>query len=158
MASEGGCGTTFKMLLPPAVETAGSATPPSNSDDTAWRGSGVVLLVDDEEIVRNVAGQILRVLGFEVVPACDGREGLARFAENPKRFALVLLDLTMPHLDGAQTFAEIRKADPTARVVLMSGFNEPEASAGFTGEGLAGFLQKPFNMRTFQRTLRTALA
>ncbi len=155
--SELGRGTTFKLLLPPASAPGQSIQPPSN-EDLQWRGSGTVLVVDDEEMVRNSVKRMLRALGFEVVLATDGKEGVDRFIQDPSQYVLILLDLTMPHLDGAQAFARMRQVDPQVRVLLMSGFNEPEASAGFAGEGLAGFLQKPFDVGSLRRSLRQILA
>jgi PAS domain S-box-containing protein len=154
--SEVGRGTAFKMLIPaaPGNFDRPTATP---FDDGKWRGSGTVLVVEDEETVRRTVERILIVLGFDVVVACDGREGVEKFSQDPRRFKLVLLDLTMPKLDGAQVFGEIRRIDPAIPVVLMSGYSEQEATARFSGKGLAGFIQKPFDLPLFQHVLKAAL-
>lgn len=120
--------------------------------------TGRVLVVDDEETVRLVAARMLEAIGFTVDLAVDGREALARFALNPAAYVLVLLDLTMPQLDGAETFRRLRQVHPSVRVVLMSGFSEPEATGAFAGKGLAGYLQKPFNTGRFVAAMREFLS
>ncbi len=153
--SEPGKGTTFKLLFPCAE---GDAEPADAVGGTrpAWRGEGTVLVVDDEESVRTTAEQLLRKLGFDVVLAADGREGVDIYETAPERFRLVLMDLTMPRLDGRKAFAEMKRLRPDLRVVLMSGFNEEETVTQFTGKGLAGFIQKPFSFETLAETLQRA--
>jgi DNA-binding response OmpR family regulator len=96
-------------------------------------------------------------MGFEVELAVDGRDAADRFARDPDRYDLVLMDLTMPRLDGVQTLTELRRLRPHVPVVLMSGFNRQEAVARFTGKGLASFLQKPFSYDELGAALRQAL-
>ena len=151
--SEEGRGSTFKLLLPctqglPHEADAAPVVPP------VWRGHGTVLVVDDEQAVRLVAERMLRSFGFDVATASDGREGIEVFHGEPDRWTLVLLDLTMPRMDGEEMFREIRRVRPEARVLLMSGFNEQEAISRFVGKGLAGFIQKPFRRETLEEKLR----
>jgi two-component system cell cycle sensor histidine kinase/response regulator CckA len=141
-----GKGTTFKVMLP-AVETedhsARSATP-----SVALTGrSRRILVVDDEEDLRVFMRKALEGVGFQVELAADGRAGLAAFRAADGDFDLVLLDLTMPHMSGAETFRALRGERPEVRVVLTSGFAEEEATSGFAGKGLAGFLRKPFRVQ-----------
>ena len=119
--------------------------PRANRSSTPWRGEGTVLVVDDEPMVRDVAEAILVRLGLVTVQATDGEDAIRIFEAEPGRFAVVLLDLTMPRLSGAETFRQMREIQPDARVILMSGYNEQEASGSFAGKGLAGFLEKPFS-------------
>jgi PAS domain S-box-containing protein len=155
--SEVGRGTTFKLLFPCATGAAERTTPPSLATP-AWRGAGRVLVVDDEETVRSTAALMLKRLGFDAALAADGREAVEIFRQNPGGFVLVLMDLTMPRMDGRQAFEELRRIRAEVRVVLMSGFNEQEAISQFSGKGLAGFLPKPFQMDTLGEALRRALA
>jgi len=155
--SEPGRGTTFKILLPCADGPAEPAEPAPAGDEPAWRGQGTVLVVDDEETVRAVAARMLERLGYTVVLAGDGREAVEIFRAEPARFALVLLDLTMPHLDGEETFRQLRHLAPGVKVILMSGFNEQEAVSRFTGKGLADFLQKPFEADGLTQAVRRVL-
>lgn len=140
--SELGRGTTFKMLFP--VSDAAEDLAAAAEEKPAWRGQGCVLVADDEESVRSITGAMLGMVGFEVVLAADGSDAMDRFRQEPDRFALVLLDLTMPRLDGKQAFMEIRRLRPEQRIVVMSGFNEQETVAQFGSKALAYFLHKPF--------------
>uniref|UniRef100_UPI004049BBE6 hybrid sensor histidine kinase/response regulator n=1 Tax=Cephaloticoccus sp. TaxID=1985742 RepID=UPI004049BBE6 len=153
--SEPGKGTTFKLFFPVAAgPVQDSATPFAKVMD--FRGSGTVLVVDDEESVRTVAARILERLGFKTALAADGREAVDLFRADPARFDLVLLDLTMPHMDGEETFRQLRMINPSVRVLLTSGFNQQEAINRFAGKGLAGFLQKPFELADLVRLIREA--
>ena len=115
-------------------------------------------MVDDEETVRVTAGRMLQSLGFTVLTARDGREAVECFRAAASEIRAVVLDLTMPHLDGEGAFRELRLLRPDVRVLLMSGFNEQEAIARFIGKGLAGFLQKPFRLESLRARLKEILA
>src|SRR5262249_19902094 len=119
--TEPGRGSTFKVLLPCAEGPAEAPAPaPPAPAPAAWRGAGTVLVADDEETVRVIAARMLEAMGFRVVLACDGRECVQKFRADPSGFRLVLLDLTMPHLDGEEAFRELRQIRPDVRVLLMS--------------------------------------
>ena len=94
---------------------------------------------------------------LKVLLASDGREALALYAARRAEIVGVLMDLTMPHLDGEETFRELRRLDPAVRVLLMSGYNEQDASARFVGKGLAGFIQKPYQLSTLVAVLKEVL-
>jgi PAS domain S-box-containing protein len=154
--TEPGRGSTFKILLP-AVEGEpgrGKGTPAAGG--VSWRGSGTILLVDDEESVRSLGMRMLERLGFTVETASDGREALAVFRRDPRRFSLVILDLTMPHMDGEQTFRELKQIDADVRVILSSGYNQQEVTQTFAGKGLAGFIQKPYTLTMLTEAVRGA--
>lgn len=139
-------GSTVKILFPcsdPEQEEFRS-TREDTATDLDWRGEGTILVVDDDETVRAVALQILAKQGFEVVTANDGKAGVDLFAEKQGEIKMVLLDMTMPRMGGEEAFREIRRIAPEAKVILSSGYNEQEATNRFAGEGLAGFLQKPY--------------
>jgi len=110
-------------------------------------GAGVVLVVDDEPTVQRAAQRILERRGFRVISAVDGRDALRKFDAHHDEIWAVLLDLTMPHLDGEQTMLALRERDPNVRVVLTSGYNQQDVTTRFVGAGFAGFLQKPFVAR-----------
>ena len=154
MKSHLGKGTTFELLFPQAAGTAQNVVvaPPVPS---SWRGEGTVLIADDEEPIRKVGATMLGTLGFDAVMAANGREAVELFRANPERFSFVLLDLTMPQMDGEQAFTEMRLIKPDVRVILMSGFNRQESIARFTGRGLANFLQKPFDMEALREAAQT---
>ncbi len=150
--SEPGRGTTVKVLLP---AVGGRAEPLGEPNDVARPASCAarVLVVDDEESVREVAAMILEEAGFEVATAADGREAVARFRESPDAWDCVVLDMTMPRMNGAEAFREMRRIRPDVRVLLCSGYDEQAATAQFAGKGLAGFLQKPFSPESLVRTV-----
>ena len=141
--SEPGKGTTFKVLFPMSDKqyTEKTLLPTALID---WKASGTILVVDDEETVLDLAETILSDFGFTVLTAPDGREGLKVFRENPDRIDLVILDMTMPHMGGVETFREMRRAKKDVKVILSSGFSEEDATTQFNGKGLMGFIQKPY--------------
>jgi CheY-like chemotaxis protein len=151
-------GTTFKLLLPRAEGPADSATETPASTSAPWRGSGAMLVVDDEETVRSTTRRMLERMGFEVLLAANGNEALEIFHRDGAKIVGVLLDLTMPQLDGNAAFTELRRLDPEIRVLLMSGFNEQDAVHRFAGKGLAGFIQKPFKIDTLLAKLQAIFA
>lgn len=156
--SEIGRGTTFVVLLPPAVSipTTSPTEPPPKA--VMWRGSGVVLIADDEAPIRNAARRLLMRMGFEVELASDGAEAVAMFTRDPSRYVLVLLDLTMPGMTGAKAFIEIRRLNPSVRVMVMSGFSEEDASATMAGDTPPnGFLPKPFDFEALSDAVRQVM-
>ena len=154
--SSPGRGTTFKLLFPAAL---GHDRPEAGklSHDRSLRGAGTVLVIDDEEVVRSTARAALERLGYEVLAASDGRQGVAAFRDCAGRIGAVLLDMTMPIMSGEETFRELRLIRPDVQVILSSGFNEVEAIRNFNGKGLAGFLQKPYTAARLTQAVRAAL-
>jgi CheY-like chemotaxis protein len=138
-----GRGTKFRVLLPENVGEVRSVESSRRPPDA--RGSGRVLVVDDEEIVRTVTARVLTALGYSVVTAADGREAIDTLQSSSEPIHAVLMDLTMPKLDGVAAFEELRRLKQDLPVILMSGYNEQDAVARFAASGLAGFLQKPFS-------------
>lgn len=154
--SEPNKGTTFKILLP-AVDTPAVPLVAPDAKYLKWKGSGKVLLVDDEETVRAVGKKMIERIGFNVLTAGDGIEAVKLFKENPEGIVCVLLDLTMPHMDGEEAFRQLRRINPKVKVILSSGYNEQEVVERFLGKGLAGFIQKPYQMLSLTQKLREAL-
>ena len=150
--SEQGKGTMFKLLFPIAE---GHAVPLSAVADgeSAFRGSGLILVVDDEDTVRTVSARLLEALGFSVILAHDGGEAVEKFKARRSEIRAVLMDLTMPHMNGEEAFRHLRAIDPDVRVLLMSGFSEQEAVNRFTGKGLSGFIEKPFRSESLRAKL-----
>ena len=109
-----------------------------------WRGTGTVLIVDDEEGVRLVGRKTLEKAGFTVMMAEDGRAGVQMFRTHADEIRAVLLDLTMPDMSGEEVFRAIRTIRPEVKVIVSSGYNEQETISLFQGRGLAGFIQKPY--------------
>lgn len=150
--SELGRGTTFKFLLPAGDKPKELFN--GDADPTAiWTGGGTVLLVDDEETVIGIGSEMLKELGFDVLTAMDGREALDVYRQHEDRITLVIIDFTMPHMDGEQCFRELRGITPDIKVVMSSGYNEQEVTQKFLGKGLAGFIQKPYKLSMLKNVL-----
>ena len=155
--SEPGRGTTFKLLFP-STNGALELFAEEISFSKAWRGRGCVLVADDEETVRSTVSLMLQKMGFTVALVADGREAIEEFRRSPDRYVAVLTDLTMPYCGGIEVFAEVRRIRPDVPFLLMSGFNQDEAGSGFTGKGLSGFVQKPFQFGDLRLVFEQALA
>ena len=153
--SELGRGTTFKVLFPASQRA--EAREEGSPVRGIYEGKGTVLLVDDDESVRAVGRKMLERIGFSVVTAADGSEAIARFRERADDIICAIVDLTMPHVDGAETFRELRRMRPGVRVILSSGYNEQDVTQRFVGKGLAGFIQKPYQLSTLVSVLKEVL-
>jgi len=116
-----------------------------------------VLLVDDEEDVRAVTQHMLERLGWTVLVAADGREGVDVFRANAQLIDAVIVDLTLPRLSGEQAFGEIRRIRPDARVIMMSGYDDERTTQRLAAGGMAGFLRKPFSVADLCATVTGAI-
>lgn len=154
--SRPGKGTTFTILLP-AVEQGPKRQQQRPGLKIPLRGPGVVLLIDDDPIVREVGSQMLERLGFQVLSAEDGRKGLEVFKIKRSEIDCVILDLTMPEMDGEEAFYELRRIQNDVPVILSSGYNEQDVIQHFAGQGLAGFVQKPYTLAKLGETLSRIL-
>ena len=150
-----GRGTTFRVLLPVSAAPQNKTVAPVAH--SAFSGHGLVLVVDDEPIVRKMATNSLERYGYTVVTADDGREGLERFRELHSQLKIVILDLTMPVMNGEEALQKMRLINPRLPVVLSSGYNEVEAIRRFAGKGLSGFLQKPYTAAALAEKMQTIL-
>ncbi|GFE60581.1 response regulator [Geobacter sp. AOG2] len=149
--SEPNKGTTFKILLPASSKPAAISN--RASVEHIWKGSGTVLLVDDEETVKDIGTEMLKELGFTIMTANDGREAIEIFRTTPG-ISFVILDLTMPHMDGEQCYRELRQLKPDVKVIISSGFSEQEVTQKFAGKGLAGFIQKPYKLSALKEAIQ----
>lgn len=152
-----GQGSTFAMALP-AVGVVHDYGSPAMGDRETPALHGTVLVVDDEAPVRRTVTRVLETLGCKVIAAEDGTVALDRVRGFARHIDLVLLDLTMPQMDGVQTLRELRRLRPDLPVVLMSGFAEAHAVARFGEHRLSGFLQKPFTLDDVRRRVTAILA
>ena len=156
--SELGKGTTFKVLFSARQEIASPnnvETEPATK--TTWRGKGTILVADDEDSVCFVCQEMLEQCGFKTLTAADGKIALDLFDRHRDEIVCVILDLTMPNMDGEQAFHEIKRLNSGVKVLLSSGFDEQEIAQRFAGRGLAGFIQKPYNLHSLQKTLQSIL-
>jgi CheY-like chemotaxis protein len=142
VTSQPGRGATFTIGLP--VDTDAVMTEESPAEGVALRGSGCVLIVDDEPLVLRTGADILRSLGYRVLTAVNGRDALTVFTRHQEEIDLVLLDMIMPELNGEETFREMRKIHPDVRVLLCSGYLQEYTLPELLAMGILGLLQKPY--------------
>ena len=145
-------GTTILVRLPLLAAQVGD---PTSRHDAPSRSTGRVLLVDDEEVVRQATGELLASLGWQVVHARDGEEGVRRFAENPDGFALAVLDSIMPRLDGLGCFRGMRELRPDLPVVFCSGYTRDRTRTELPGEPRVAFVQKPFRIAELVQAIQS---
>lgn len=148
-----GEGSTFRVFFPARTEGEEVAAPDQATEEFPALAPGTILLVDDEAVVLASTRGMLESLGYEVVEARDGLEALERFREHGPGFAAVLLDLTMPRMDGHEALQELRRLSPDLRVILCSGYHEQEALRNIRSGDPVGFLHKPFSLADLRAAL-----
>ena len=155
--SELGRGSKFTLYFPVSRKSPPASAPDPAASGKPWRGEGLLLLVDDEESVRTVCRRMLERMGFSVVTAADGMQGLQTFREKPGDFRAVMLDVTMPVMNGDEACREMKKLRPDIPVILASGYTEQDAIRRFTQTHVSAFIQKPFDGKTLELKIRAAL-
>ncbi len=156
VSSTPGEGTVFYVLLP-AVARAAEPSREKRQETADLRGSGVILVIDDEETVRRIAKLTLERYGYTVLLAENGECGLEVFRREAGRIRCVLLDLMMPVMSGEEALDRMRELEGGIPVILSSGFNEVETLRRFEGKGLAGFLQKPYKTTALLEKVKAAM-
>jgi len=154
--SEVGRGSSFRLCFPASGEPA-TAADPIPGGTAAPRLRGRVLLVDDEDLILQTIGAALGAMGLEVSTARDGLEALERFRDSRPRPDLVLMDLTMPRMDGREAFGAMHDLDASVPIVLSSGYTEGDSLETLAGQGLAGFIQKPYQIKELRLLLQRVL-
>jgi len=157
--SEFGKGTRFRVLLPMldvSVSDQAGERPEDNVDD--WRSSGTVLVVDDEETIREIAVTILTDVGFNTLTAADGEEAVEAYRRHQREIVAVLLDMTMPNMDGKACMEELRQINQDVVVLLSSGYSEYDVAGRFADQNLSGFIQKPYTQTALRAKMRQVLS
>lgn len=150
-----GKGSTFKLFLPALQSSAaGNEDRPSPA---YLRGTGTILIADDEDVVRRLAQAMLEHCGYSVLLAGNGLEAVDLFRRKAHEIRAVLLDITMPIMGGDDAFKEMRAIRPDVPVVFSSGYSELEAREQFAGAGLTGFIQKPYTLARLAEKFRALL-
>jgi CheY-like chemotaxis protein len=152
-AKEGGA--TFHIYLPasekPVIEE-------QRDEQIISVGSETVLLVDDESVVIDVSVQMLKKMGYKVLPAHNGREAIEIFKQNNDKVAIVILDLIMPGMGGGEVYERLKEIDKNVKVLLSSGYSINGQAAEILNRGCDGFIQKPFKLNELSYKLREILA
>ncbi len=148
-----GRGSSFLVLFPvgrPGPTPTGRAR---KQEDLT--GTGTVLVVDDEPVVRQMAQDALKRYGYDVLAAGSGPEAIEAFRRHAERVSVIVLDVSMPGMSGREALAELCKIDPNVPVLLTSGYTEGEMRETFAGHRIAGFIQKPYTARSLARAVKT---
>jgi PAS domain S-box-containing protein len=151
-----GQGATFRLLLP-AVEPARDSEPDSPDVTDAWRGEGTILIADDEPAVLAVASRMAELAGFQVETAPDGQGAVELFRDRADEMTCVILDLTMPGMDGRETLRALRDIRSDVRVIFSSGYGDQSTLESLSTLEPAGFIKKPYTLAEFLDRLREVL-
>jgi two-component system, cell cycle sensor histidine kinase and response regulator CckA len=153
--SEQGRGTTFQIYLPRAEGAAEKHAAPVPR--VAAGGTETILLVEDEESVRQLVRETLQAKGYSVVEAENGEAGLAAARKHEGKIDLVITDVVMPGMGGRELAAQLTKARPETKVLYLSGYTEDAILSEGTIENGTAFLQKPFTLQNLSRKVRELL-
>ena len=121
------------------------------------KDKATILLVDDKEMALAVGQAMIARLGYDVLTAISGREAIEKYQENQDRIDLVVLDMKMPEMDGAATFAKLKAINPGVKVILMSGYDVEDKVCQLINQGARAFLPKPFNISELDQALKDVL-
>jgi CheY-like chemotaxis protein len=153
--SQPGQGTTFKVYLPVIKRNStGDADQAVSSTQVPWIGSGTILLVEDEDQIRDIAKEMLEMFGFTVLEAVNGREALEMYQKNDAEITLVFTDMGMPVMDGYALFSELKKLNSDLPIIVSSGYGDAEVSARIGSDNIAGIISKPYNPSQLREVLK----
>ena len=150
-------GTTFKVLLPVSDKPVQADTSLSDKINNDEAGTGTILVVDDEAAIRDITSQLLQDIGYTTLTAVDGADGIETYRQYQQDIVAVILDMAMPNVDGKTCFTRLQSINPDVKVLLTSGYDELESTTRFAGQGLAGFIQKPYQPETLKARLQSIL-
>ncbi len=155
-----GIGTRFSVYLPEFAveeEAAAEKEPEAKAEDQIPDGTGLILVADDEMIMRKTANSILTKLGYEVVFAEDGEQTVSVFKEKASQIRAVLLDMAMPKMSGREAYIEMKKINPNVKVLLVSGFKKDKRIEDVLAMGVNSFIQKPYSMIALAQELKKVI-
>jgi PAS domain S-box-containing protein len=152
--SELGHGTMFTVCLPALDKNIEETAEPHPQ---IRKGTGTVLLVDDEEPVMDVGIELLKALGYSALEARGGREAIELYRDNKDRIDLVLLDMVMPDMGGGKVYDKMKETNPNVKVILLSGYSIESQAKEILARGCNAFIQKPFNLQALSQKIREVL-
>ena len=152
--SEKGHGTTFNIYLPASQRQVIEEKKPSGN---IVRGSETVLFVDDEDMIIEVAEELLEQLGYKVLIAGGGKEAIEIYEKNKEQIDIVILDMIMPDMSGSETYDRMKEIDPGIKVLLSSGYSINGRATKILDRGCNGFIQKPFNIEQLSQKITEIL-
>ncbi|MFH0821542.1 MAG: response regulator, partial [Pseudomonadota bacterium] len=154
-SSEPGAGTTFNIYLP--VDEEEMDVDGETGRGFSVFGTGTILLVDDEQFVRDLGKRVLEKAGYTVIEASNGREAVEVYEARGKNISLIILDLIMPLMDGRQCLQELLKIDPEVRVLIASGYSADGPPTDFLSVGAKAVVKKPFDMHQLLEMVRKTI-
>ncbi|MFN8613329.1 MAG: response regulator [Vulcanimicrobiota bacterium] len=154
LETEPGKGTTFHCYLPLADQSVREEVAKARP---MVHGSGKILVVDDEELLRDVACKLLKHLGYQVVTCEDGLQACEYYAAHQREVDLVIVDMIMPKVGGAECFRNLKKINPEVRAVLSTGYSLNDTAQQLLDEGMVGFIQKPYQLSQLSEVMAKAL-
>jgi PAS domain S-box-containing protein len=152
--SEKGRGTSFSIYLPASDKQVIEKGAPAPK---ALRGHETILLIDDEEVVLTVTGELLENLGYRVLPTNNGLEGISLFRSRQEEISLVILDMIMPDIKGSEIFDNLKEIDPKVKVLLSSGYSIDGQASQLIEKGCKAFIQKPYTVSELSQKVRAVL-
>lgn len=154
--SHEGTGSTFNVFLP-QLEQEKKTGKSTKESKTPVKGSGLILVIDDEESLRETAREMLEICGYEVILAADGHEGIELYKKHKNKIKGLILDMAMANLSGKDTYIEIKKINPNVKVLLVSGFKQDQRVKEALQLGINDFLQKPYSITSLSSKLSKIL-
>ncbi|UCF86191.1 MAG: response regulator [Desulfobacteraceae bacterium] len=152
--SEKGHGATFEIYLP---EIDGDVKKEKNKVPELLKGRETVLIADDEDIVADVADQMLKKLGYKVLVARNGKEAIKYYKANKYEIDMVILDMIMPDMNGGDVYDRLKEINPHAKVLLSSGYSIEGQAVDILKRGCDGFIQKPFSLQALSIRIKEVL-
>jgi two-component system cell cycle sensor histidine kinase/response regulator CckA len=152
--SEQGEGTTFNIYLPVTDKLVSQQ---QRKDKELLRGSEVLLLVDDEEMILKIGKDLLEKLGYQVITAPNGKKALEIYKRDQNKIDMVILDMIMPDMSGGETYNHLKEINPSIKTLLSSGYSINGKAQAILNSGCHGFIQKPFNLTSLSQKIRKIL-
>ncbi len=158
LSSQPGQGTTFKVYLPVIRKNStGDTGLAVSAPSTPWIGSGTILLVEDEDQIRDIAKEMLEMFGFTVLEAVNGKEALEIYQKNAAEITIVLTDMGMPVMDGYELFHKLKSLDSELRIIVSSGYGDVGVSSRIGSDNMAGIISKPYNPNQLREVLKSVV-
>ena len=157
LVSQPGTGTTFKVYIPAQISATTEEQTVQPSVDEQWKGSGTILLAEDEVQLALTVRAMLEELGFNVIVASNGKEALELYHENAADITLVVADIGMPIMNGYEMFRELKKLDPKLPIIISSGFGDDEVTVALSRDAIAGLVSKPYKFDLLRRVLKSVI-
>lgn len=155
--SQPGQGTTFKVYLPVQISESVENESTLQVSSEVWQGCGTILLVEDDEQVKSIAGAMLRELGFFVIEASNGKDALELYRQNAADITMVMTDMGMPVMDGYELFSELKKLKPELPILISSGFGDVEVTSKIACDDITGLVSKPYRFDLLQEMVKSVL-